>query len=98
MNEEIRCITNEGKTTQNEWENNISNFLPALYIAYQGNSFSILYPLTCLNKDTTVMLQQASAYEEQGRANIARLATKFSGYRCVKRRMPPTKQACGSVQ
>ena len=44
------------------------------------------------------MLQQASAYEEQGRANIARLATKFSGYRCVKRRMPPTKQACGSVQ
>ena len=31
MNEEIRCITNEGKTAKNEWEND-SDFLPALYI------------------------------------------------------------------
>ena len=30
MNEEIRCITNEGKTAKNEWEND-SDFLPALY-------------------------------------------------------------------
>ena len=29
MNEEIRCITNKGKTTKNEWEND-SDFLPAL--------------------------------------------------------------------
>ena len=35
MNEEIRCITNEGKTAKNEWENDDSDFLPALYIAYK---------------------------------------------------------------
>ena len=27
MNEEICCITNEGKTAKNEWENDDSNFL-----------------------------------------------------------------------
>ena len=31
-NEEICCITNEGKTAKNEWENDDSGFLPALYI------------------------------------------------------------------
>ena len=30
MNEEIHCITNEGKTARNEWENDESNFLQAL--------------------------------------------------------------------
>ena len=30
MNEEICCITNEGKTAKNEWEKE-SDFLPALY-------------------------------------------------------------------
>ena len=34
MNEEIRCITNEGKTAKNEWKNN-SNFLPPLHIVYK---------------------------------------------------------------
>ena len=34
MNEEIRCITNEGKMAKNEWEND-SNFLPVLYILYK---------------------------------------------------------------
>ena len=29
MNEEIRCITNEGKTAKNEWENDDSD---AVYI------------------------------------------------------------------
>ena len=29
MNEEIRCIINEGKTANNEWGND-SDFLPAL--------------------------------------------------------------------
>ena len=32
---------------------------------------------------------QASAYEKQGRATIARLITKFRGYRHVKSRTPP---------
>ena len=36
-------------------------------------------------------LSQASAYEKQGRATIARLVTKFRGYRRVKSRTPPTK-------
>ena len=35
MNEEICCITNEGKTAKNEWENDDSDFLPALYIVYK---------------------------------------------------------------
>ena len=35
MNEEIRCIANEGKTVRNEWENNDSNFLRTLYSVYK---------------------------------------------------------------
>ena len=35
MDEEIHCITNEGKTARNEWENNGSNFLRALYSVYK---------------------------------------------------------------
>ena len=35
MNEEICCITNEGKMARNEWENNDSNFLRALYSIYK---------------------------------------------------------------
>ena len=35
MNEEICCITNEGKTTRNEWENDDSGFLRALYSVYK---------------------------------------------------------------
>ena len=35
MNEEICCITNEGKTARNEWENDDSNFLQALYSVYK---------------------------------------------------------------
>ena len=30
MNEEICCVTNEGETTKNEWENDDSGFLQAL--------------------------------------------------------------------
>ena len=44
MNEEICCITNEGKTPRNEWENDDSNFLQALYnIKKLGQFFSIPY-------------------------------------------------------
>ena len=35
MNEEIHCITNEGKTTKNDWENDDSDFLRALYSVYK---------------------------------------------------------------
>ena len=35
MNEEIRCITNEGKKPKNECENDDSNFFPAVYIVYK---------------------------------------------------------------
>ena len=38
-----------------------------------------------------LMEVQASACEKQGRAKIARLVTKFRGYRRVKDRSPPTK-------
>ena len=35
MNEEIQCITNEGKWTKNEWENDDSDFRRALYSVYK---------------------------------------------------------------
>ena len=35
MNEEICCITNEGKTARSEWENDDSDFLQALYKVYK---------------------------------------------------------------
>ena len=35
MNEEICCITNEGKIARNEWENDGSDFLWALYSVYK---------------------------------------------------------------
>ena len=35
MNEEIHCIAKEGKTAKNEWENDDSDFLVALYSVYQ---------------------------------------------------------------
>ena len=35
MNEEICCITNEGKMARNEWENDDSDFLQALYSVYK---------------------------------------------------------------
>ena len=38
MNEEIHCITNEGKTARNEWENgdsdNLGQFFSILYLLY----------------------------------------------------------------
>ena len=35
MNEEISCISNEGKMARNEWENDDSDFLQALYSVYE---------------------------------------------------------------
>ena len=35
MNGEICCTTNEGKTAKNEWENDDSDFLQALYSLYK---------------------------------------------------------------
>ena len=59
MNKEIRCITNEGKAAKNEWENNDSGFYLALYSVYKkfGQFFRRTYSLTCLNKDTSILLQ-----------------------------------------
>ena len=37
MNEEIRCITNKGKTAKKEWENDDYDFLWALYSVYKWN-------------------------------------------------------------
>ena len=35
MDEEICCITNEGKAAKSEWENDDSDFLLALYSVYK---------------------------------------------------------------
>ena len=46
MNEEICCSTKGGKVAKTEWKNDDSD-----------SSFSILYSLTYLNKDKSVVLQ-----------------------------------------
>ena len=58
MNEEINCITNEGKTDKNEWENDDSDFLWDLYNVYKklGQLFFHIYFLICLKKDISVLL------------------------------------------
>ena len=47
MNEEFHCITNGEKAAKNEWENDDSDFLRALYSVYKklGKFFSILINL-----------------------------------------------------
>ena len=47
MNEEIHWVTNEGKMSRNEWENDDSDFVQALYgyIIKLRQFFSILYLL-----------------------------------------------------
>ena len=59
MNEEIHCITNEGKTAKNEWENDGSDFFRALFSVYKklGQFFFHTYSLTCLKKDTSVLIK-----------------------------------------
>ena len=57
MNEEIHCITKKVKVTQNEWEN--GDILRALYSVYKETRQFLdhTYSLTCLNKDTSVLLK-----------------------------------------
>ena len=60
MNEEICCINNKGKMDKNVWENNDSNFFSRLIqCKYKklGQTFFHTYLLTCLNKDTSVLLK-----------------------------------------
>ena len=47
MTEEVRCITNEGKTTKNEWENVDSNFLQALCSVYKKIRATLFPYFTC---------------------------------------------------
>ena len=64
MNGEIRCITNKGKTAKNERENNVSNFLRALYSVYKKVRTILFtyFPLTCLNKDVSVLLKVVNTW------------------------------------
>ena len=60
MNEEIHYITNKrkNKTVMNEWENDDSDILRALYSVHKlGQFFFRAYLLNCLNKDTSVLLK-----------------------------------------
>ena len=56
MNKEIRSITNEGKSANNEWENDDSDFLWALYSKYKklGQFFFHAYLWTCLKRGTSI--------------------------------------------
>ena len=49
MNEEIRCIINEEKTARNEWENDDSNFLRALYSAHKKNRTIFFHTLLTMH-------------------------------------------------
>ena len=59
MNEEIRCITNEGKAVRNEWENDDSDFLRALYCVYKKIRaiFSTLHSLYIVLLQVTNILK-----------------------------------------
>ena len=59
MNGKINCIANEGKMAKNEWENDDSDFFLALYSVYITfrQFFFHTYLLTCLKKDTSVLLK-----------------------------------------
>ena len=59
MNEEIRYITNEGKAAKNEWENDDSDFLQALYSGHKklGQFVFHTYSITCLKKDRSALLK-----------------------------------------
>ena len=52
MNEKINCITDEGKTTENERKNDNSDILQALYNVYKksGQFFFHTYLITGLKK------------------------------------------------
>ena len=59
MNEEIRCITNQGKTAKNEWENLMSLTFFELYTVHikkLGQFFFRTYSLTCLTHYSPVLL------------------------------------------
>ena len=53
MNEEIRCITNEGETARNEWENDDYDFLQALYSVYKKNRTIFFHTLLTIHYSVT---------------------------------------------
>ena len=54
MNEEIHCITNEGETARNKWENDDCNFLQALYSVYkQIRTIFVLHTLLTIHCSVT---------------------------------------------
>ena len=59
MKKSVALLTMGKKTTMNEYENNDSDILWALYIVYKklGQFFLYTYSLTWLNKDTPVLLK-----------------------------------------
>ena len=50
MDEEIHCISNERKTGRNEWENNDSNFLWALYSVYKNIRTIFFHTLLAIHR------------------------------------------------
>ena len=65
MNEELRCITNKGKATKNEWKNDDWHSSSSFYIKLIGQLFFHTYSLTCLNKDTSVLLKDKNIWASQ---------------------------------
>ena len=59
MIEKFYFITDKGKTTTNEWDNDESDFLRALHSVYKKIRTILFsyFQLNCLKKDTLVMLK-----------------------------------------
>ena len=68
MNKELHCITNKEKAAKNEWKNDDSDILRASYSFYIKKIrqlFFHTYSLTCLNKDTSVLLKDKNIWTSQ---------------------------------
>ena len=62
MNEEICCITKKGKILKNEWENDGSDFLRAVYSSY-NKIRTILFPYLLVKLFKQRYISSAKSYK-----------------------------------
>ena len=84
MNEEIRYITNKGKTDKSEWENDDSNFPRALYSVHEKiRTIPFPYLLVHLfkpgNKNMSVLLK-VIIFEQVNKLSIKTMVLTFLKY------------------
>ena len=62
MNEEICCITNNGKTAEDEWKNDDSDFLLASYNVYK-KIWTILFTYLLVNLSKQRYINSVKSYK-----------------------------------